>query len=100
MDALRTQLLEHLLPFLRDYIWQRDRFALHLSTQREAPWHAARRPSRQRASSSWDGPAAAPAEPPPHLWGCVNFGDNIEDEWFIVWLLLELTRAFPGVCAR
>ena len=32
-------------------------------------------------------------------WGSVKFGENIEDEWFITWLLLELTREFP-VAAR
>ncbi|KAL4427935.1 hypothetical protein ABPG75_002024 [Micractinium tetrahymenae] len=100
LEALRTQLLDHLLPFLRDYIWQRDRFVLQLSAHRPAPWQAARRHGRQRGGSSAAGPATAAAEPPLHLWGCVNFGDNVEDEWFVVWLLLELTRAFPGVTAR
>jgi hypothetical protein len=28
------------------------------------------------------------------------FGDNVEDEWFIVWLLLALTEKFPGAAAR
>jgi hypothetical protein len=76
--------LQHLLPSLEGYIWQRDRFALHASARRRAPW--------QRA-------AGAGGALPPHLWGSLGFGDNVEDEWFVVWLLLELTRAFP-VTAR
>ncbi|GAB4813948.1 hypothetical protein N2152v2_000994 [Parachlorella kessleri] len=35
----------------------------------------------------------------PDMWGSVEFGDNLEDEWFVAWLLLELTKSFP-VSAR
>ena len=34
------------------------------------------------------------------LWGEVAFGDNVEDEWFIVSLLLRVTRNLPGLSAR
>ena len=37
---------------------------------------------------------------PDHLYGETNFGDNIDDEWFIVYLLFELTKAFPQTCIR
>eukprot|EP00775_Hariotina_reticulata_P006594 gene6594-6822_t len=30
----------------------------------------------------------------------VRYGDNVEDEWFVVWLLMELTRQLEGLCAR
>lgn len=98
LEALRSQLLEHVLPLLDGYIWQRDRFNLQLSTQRQAPWQRARSSGTRRRDAA---AAAAPANGsmPPHLWGSVSFGDNIEDEWLVVWLLLELTRAFP-VTAR
>ena len=97
LEALRSQLLDHVLPLIRGYIWQRDRFNLQLSTQRQAPWQRARSSGARRR----DAAAAADAigSMPPHLWGSVSFGDNIEDEWLVVWLLLELTRAFP-VTAR
>lgn len=96
LEALRSQLLEHVLPLLDGYIWQRDRFNLQLSTQRQAPWQRARSSGTRRRDA-----VAAPANGsmPPHLWGSVSFGDNIEDEWLVVWLLLELTHAFP-VTAR
>lgn len=32
---------------------------------------------------------------PSHLFGKTIFGDNIEDEWFIVYLLFELSRQSP-----
>mmetsp|Transcript_12071 Transcript_12071/g.30482 ORF Transcript_12071/g.30482 Transcript_12071/m.30482 type:complete len:185 (-) Transcript_12071:310-864(-) len=44
--------------------------------------------------------AAAGAAPPNFLWGEVSFGDNIQDEWFIVSLLLHATAQLPDLCAR
>ena len=37
---------------------------------------------------------------PAHLFGETNFGENVEDEWFIVYILYELTRQFPGLIAK
>ncbi|KAK3924166.1 LOW QUALITY PROTEIN: Protein ecdysoneless [Frankliniella fusca] len=37
---------------------------------------------------------------PPHLHGTTHFGDNIEDEWFIVYLLVQLTKDIPGLVVR
>ncbi|KAL9847308.1 protein ecdysoneless homolog isoform 3-T3 [Geothlypis trichas] len=39
-------------------------------------------------------------EIPAHLGGTTVFGDNVEDEWFIVYVLREITREFPGLAAR
>jgi len=39
-------------------------------------------------------------EQQPCLWGVVRYGDNVEDEWFVVWLLLQLTQQLEGLCAR
>jgi len=37
---------------------------------------------------------------PAHLYGKTNFGDNVDDEWFIVSLLFKLSKAFPEICMR
>jgi hypothetical protein len=37
---------------------------------------------------------------PQHLYGSSHYGDNIEDEWFIVFLLLQLTKEIDGLVAR
>lgn len=37
---------------------------------------------------------------PPHLYGITYFGDNIQDEWFIVSLLFHLTREVEGLISR
>ncbi|XP_047534550.1 protein ecdysoneless homolog [Vanessa atalanta] len=34
---------------------------------------------------------------PQHLISITCFGDNVEDEWFIVYLLLELTKTYPDL---
>ena len=41
-----------------------------------------------------------PDSNPPHLHGSTSFGDNIDDEWFIVSLLYEITREFAGTVVR
>lgn len=37
---------------------------------------------------------------PPHLHGVTHYGDNIEDEWFIVYLLQQITKENPDLVAR
>lgn len=38
--------------------------------------------------------------PTPHFVGQTNFGDNTEDEWFIVYLLYEISKNFPDYIIR
>ncbi|XP_075931999.1 protein ecdysoneless homolog [Anarhichas minor] len=37
---------------------------------------------------------------PAHIGGSTQFGDNVEDEWFVVYLLQQITEAFPELIAR
>jgi hypothetical protein len=30
----------------------------------------------------------------------LRYEDSVEDEWFVVWLLLQLTQQLPGCSAR
>ena len=57
---------------LNGFIWQRDEFQLQL--QREGARH--------------------------RLCGHTNFGDSIDDEWLIVYLLRELSTQFPTLWIR
>lgn len=63
-----------LAPLLAAYIWQRQRFRL-----RYVP------------------PCG---DTPEHIGGSTLFGDNVEDEWFIVYLVREISRAFPELAVR
>lgn len=35
-----------------------------------------------------------------HIYGRTNFGDNIDDEWLIVWILLQISKAYPQLLIR
>lgn len=35
-----------------------------------------------------------------HLYGITHFGDNIEDEWFVVFLLFQITKEVDGLIVR
>ncbi|NXC03158.1 ECD protein, partial [Orthonyx spaldingii] len=61
-------------PLLAAYMWQRQPFRLRYVPRR--------------------------GETPAHIGGTTLFGDNVEDEWFIVYLVREITREFPGMAAR
>lgn len=60
-----------------DYIWHKDPFTLAVSSENK---------------TSLDGKYGV-------IKGQTRFSDNIEDEWFIVWLIFEITKKFEGVIA-
>ncbi|KAM4030244.1 protein ecdysoneless homolog isoform 2-T2 [Anomaloglossus baeobatrachus] len=68
------EILAKLAALLADYIWQSQAFHL------------------KYISSKGDVPA--------HIGGVTRFGDNIEDEWFIVYLVQQITKDFPELAAR
>ncbi|KAI1411496.1 SGT1-domain-containing protein [Hypoxylon sp. FL1857] len=56
----------------KGYIWQRDSFQLRVERDQELVY----------------------------LHGITDYGDSVEDEWLIVYLLRELTRSFPALWVR
>ncbi|KAM3606202.1 uncharacterized protein V6R79_012431 [Siganus canaliculatus] len=72
-----TQLVEEILarvaPLLMQYIWQQQPFNLKYHPEK--------------------------GDVPAHIEGNTQFGDNVEDEWFIVYLLKQITEAFPELAA-
>lgn len=101
-----------LAPLLAAYIWQRQRFRLRYvppcGERGAGPWGRAGRtgpdrtgpdragfPNRERSCGSI--PAG---DTPEHIGGSTLFGDNVEDEWFIVYLVREISRAFPELAVR
>ena len=83
LKNLQMECLAVTMPDLIGYIWQQDPFTLHSSTVIQPPWSNAN--ARRQHDRHLDQPATA------HLWGFTRFGDNIEDEWFIAWLLYKIT---------
>ncbi|XP_069466638.1 protein ecdysoneless homolog [Ambystoma mexicanum] len=67
------RILARFAPLLVSYIWQNQPFIL-----------------KYRCSQG---------STPAHIGGMTNFGDNVEDEWFIVYLLQQITKEFPDLAA-
>ncbi|KAM3913488.1 protein ecdysoneless homolog [Leptodactylus fuscus] len=68
------EILAKFAPLLADYIWQNQAFNLKYKSRKGGV--------------------------PAHIGGRTHFGDNIEDEWFIVYLIQQITKDFPQLAAR
>ncbi|KAJ8958175.1 hypothetical protein NQ318_006114 [Aromia moschata] len=71
--------------YTENYLWHKDEFKLICRT------------SIYNYLSHIDGKKE---NLPPHLYGVSHYGDNIEDEWFMVFILQQLTKEIPGLIAR
>lgn len=72
LETLLAYYLAFLSPFIDNFIWQVEPFCLVSK--------------------------AGKGDIPAHLYGRTKFGDNVDDEWFIVSLLFKLSKAFPEMC--
>ncbi|XP_039624941.1 protein ecdysoneless homolog [Polypterus senegalus] len=68
------RILARFAPLLVQYIWQYQPFNINYVPDKE--------------------------DVPAHIGGSTNFGDNVEDEWFIVYLVQEITKEFPKLVAK
>ena len=84
LEELCLQCMSLVAVHLTHYIWQQDSFNLQSSETRKVPWS---RPSRPHAAAKRHG-----SKPAAFLWGVTRFGDNIADEWLIVWLICQITQ--------
>ncbi|XP_024992712.1 protein ecdysoneless homolog [Cynara cardunculus var. scolymus] len=82
LQCLHLQILQTLSCYTTSYIWQHEPFSLSLSTQASCAFC----PS---SSNQF-----------PHLHGKLRYGDNLEDEWFVVFLLFEISCKFPNLSIR
>nr|XP_046209908.1 protein ecdysoneless homolog [Oncorhynchus gorbuscha]XP_046209909.1 protein ecdysoneless homolog [Oncorhynchus gorbuscha] len=74
LQHLVEEILAKVAPLLTRHIWQQQPFNLKYHTEKGGV--------------------------PAHIGGCTVFGDSVDDEWFIVYLLLQITQAFPELAAR
>ncbi|XP_046854464.1 protein ecdysoneless homolog [Xenia sp. Carnegie-2017] len=80
LEELLFDILSYAQTLTDDYIWEKDCFSLtlqHLKT-----------PSPNDSLY---------LDQNIYFEGSTNFGDNIDDEWFIVYLLFNITKQFPFV---
>ncbi|CAL4070254.1 unnamed protein product, partial [Meganyctiphanes norvegica] len=80
LEELLAKYQAHIALYCHEYIWNKEPFTLKVKS--EAP------------CDGTTGPLG------PHLSGVTVVGDYIEDEWFIVFLLMKLTEDFPGLVVR
>jgi hypothetical protein len=85
LNRVLTQANRITEKYTQRYLWHKDEFKLTVRT-----W----------ISNSLIHDSENAEFLPPHLHGVTHFGDNIEDEWFIVFLLRELTKEIDGLVAR
>ncbi|CAH1367265.1 unnamed protein product [Tenebrio molitor] len=85
LNRVLTQAKRITEKYTQRYLWHKDEFKLTVRT-----W----------ISNSLIHDSENAEFLPPHLHGVTHFGDNIEDEWFIVFLLRELTKEIDGLVAR
>ncbi|KAL7958436.1 SGT1 domain-containing protein [Trichoderma compactum] len=72
LEAIRKAAVELVQSLTKDYIWQREGFEVSLKSEHGLLF----------------------------LHGTTDYGDAIEDEWLIVYILCELTKAHPDLWLR
>ncbi|KAI2602977.1 SGT1-domain-containing protein [Hypoxylon fragiforme] len=72
LEAVRKAAINLCDTVAKGYIWQRDSFQLRIERDQHLVY----------------------------LRGVTDYGDSIEDEWLIVYILRELTRSFPSLWLR
>jgi hypothetical protein len=75
------------------HLWQRDVFRLSIIIEQSSETSASS-DKRQAASSGSGALASSSTTIPAHLAGRSYVGDNMEDEWFIVYILRQISRHF------
>ncbi|KAI4314422.1 hypothetical protein L6164_027334 [Bauhinia variegata] len=80
LQSLHLQIIQTLSPFTDGYIWQHEPFTLSLP--------------------STPTPSCVCSSDLPHLHGKLRFGDNLDDEWFTVFLLFQISLQFPSLSIR
>jgi hypothetical protein len=90
-----------------DYLWQNEGFVLKVGSKSllkqdedEDEDDAGELGKATEAKGNGETACGETEEMIPYYYGVTRFGDNVEDEWFVVHVLMELTKAFPGLVAR
>lgn len=76
---------------LKDYIWQRQGFSLELNKEDGEVCFTADTTAENRLTSVLG---------LSFLRGRTEYGDSVEDEWVVVWILRELTKSFKDLWVK
>lgn len=84
LEDVRKESLALLKDLAKDYIWQRDDFKVDIKTEKGTT------STITLLEASVNNIAGLM-----YLSGTTNYGDSVEDEWLIVYILKELSSRFP-----
>lgn len=84
--ALRAAFLAEAEPRLRRHVWEREPFELWVWDPAEPVRSRARAEAKKSCVSS-----------EPHLWGRIDVGDAVNDEWLVVGELLRFTAEHDDI---
>lgn len=96
LEAVRKAAVQLANQLTKDYIWQRDGFSLETKTNQGKTSSTSSFLIIKAANEFVDHQEIGLH----YLHGITDYGDSIEDEWLIVYILRELTRQFPHLWAR
>jgi hypothetical protein len=87
LESVRKEAITLKKKYLQDYIWQREEFELKKDVQIAGGKSLCMsiRISTKRYTEL------------KYLQGVTNYGDSVEDEWLIVFILRELSKQFPDL---
>lgn len=103
LHKLRIECLAVAYSLSEGYIWQHETFDISphnsdsSSTSRSCPCAFPTLVDEEDGETS---SVTTPSSLSPHLHGKLRYGDNIEDEWFVVFLLFSISRNFPELFVR
>ncbi|OVA01855.1 SGT1 [Macleaya cordata] len=83
LHSIHLRILDIVSPYITDYIWQHEHFSLSISS-----------------SSNPNPNCPCSPETLPHFHGKTKYGENLEDEWFIVFLLFQVSRRIRNLTIR
>lgn len=103
LSSILTKANKIVKKYTTNYLWHRDEFKL---VPRASIYNSLNRIDGKKGNTDLIklpliyNHVSAIENLPPHLYGISHYGDNIEDEWFMVFILQELTKEINGLIAR
>jgi hypothetical protein len=105
LESLRAAVNAFTRTWCADYLWHIDSLALQLWMPPEGGFAFAVSASSNSHTARHGGVDGAVNEEEhgcaavPHLWCSMRFGECVLDEWFVVWLVFQITQSFADASA-
>mmetsp|Transcript_31931 Transcript_31931/g.58073 ORF Transcript_31931/g.58073 Transcript_31931/m.58073 type:complete len:480 (-) Transcript_31931:82-1521(-) len=98
LAALKAFVEQRTQTLTQGYFWQREAPRFYSSFNHPPPWTRQRR--HNPSFLTFDLPKRTKEDEPPSIWSILKYGDNIEDEWLMVAVLFQLSKAIHNIAIR